>query len=161
MVQHLLGHRAEGVAAVSAAVTAVRESTGQPAHPVIIVAFSAGAVAALDHARRTGEAAAIVVCSGLLRTAERGTPTVIDAPVLLMHGTQDAVSPISMVTSLIEEADAAGSALRVTLLSQTHHAYDNPEAGTDPTGRLVYSPRSAKRARPAIAGIVDEVAPND
>lgn len=124
-----------------------------------MVAFSAGAVSALDHARRTDEAAAIVVCSGLLRTAEPGTPTVIDAPVLLMQGTQDEVSPISVVTSVINEADAAGNDLRVTLLSQTHHAYDNPDAGTDPTARLVYSSRSAARAQLAIAGILDEVAP--
>lgn len=161
MVQHLLGHRAEGAAALSAAIAAVRESAGRPEHPVIVVAFSAGAVAALDHGRRTKEAAAIVVCSGLLRTAEPGTSTLISAPVLLLQGTQDEVSPIAVVTSLIEEADAAGSDLRVTLLSQTHHAFDNPEASTDPAGRLVYSSRSATRAALAIAGIVDEVAASD
>jgi dienelactone hydrolase len=157
MVQHLLDHRAEGVAALSAAVAAVRGTAATPTLPVIVVAYSAGAVAALDHGRRTREPAAIVVCSGLLRTAEPGTPTEIGAPVLLLQGTQDQVSPVPVVASLMEEADAAGTDLRVLLMSQTHHAYDNPEAGTDPTARLVYSPRSAARARLAIAGIVDEV----
>lgn len=157
MVQHLLDHRAESVAALSAAVAALRQTAGTPAHPVIVVAFSAGAVAALDYGRRTREPAAIVVCSGLLQTAQPGTPIQIDAPVLLVQGTQDEVSPIPVVASLVQEADAAGNDMRVILLSQTHHAYDNPEAGTDPTARLVYSPRSAARAREAIAAVLDEI----
>ncbi len=160
MVQHLLEHRAEGVAALSSAAAAVRQASGEPTHPVIVVAYSAGAVAALDHGRRTREAAAIVVCSGLLKTAESGTPTGIAAPVLLLQGTQDEVSPMPVLTGLVEEADAAGNDLRMTLLSQTHHAYDNPEVGTDPMARLVYSPRSAARARLAIASLLDEIAPS-
>ena len=158
MVRHLLDNRADGVAALSAAVAAVRRATGAPAHPVIVVAFSAGAVPALDHGRRTREPAAIVVCSGLLQTAEPGTPTGIAAPVLLVQGTQDEVSPMPVVDRLVAEADAAGNDLQVMLLSQTHHAYDNPEVGTDPTKRLVYSPTSAARARLAITSMLDEVA---
>ncbi len=46
-------------AALSAVVAAVREAVEAPARPVIVVAFSAGAVAALDHGRRTREPAAI------------------------------------------------------------------------------------------------------
>lgn len=161
MVQHLLQHRAEGVAALSAAVAAVRRTAGAPRHPLIVVAYSAGAVVALDHGRRTQEPAAIVVCSGLLKTAEPGTPTRIAAPVLLIQGSRDEVSPMPVVASLVEEADGAGNDLRVMLLSDTHHAFDNPEAGTDPTARLVYSPRSAARARLAIAGMLDDLATSE
>lgn len=159
MVQYLLEHRAAGVAALSAAVAAIGQAAGTPHHPVIVVAFSAGAVAALDHGRRTRESAAIVVCSGLLKTAEPGTPTQIAAPVLLLQGTQDQVSPLPVIASLVDEADAAANDLRVMLLSQTHHGFDNPEAGTDPSARLVHSPRSAARARRAIANMLDEIAP--
>ena len=157
MVQRLLEHRSDAVAALSAAVAVVRRAADTPAQPVIVVAFSAGAVAALDHARRTREPSAVVVCSGLLKTAEPGTPTKIDAPVVLVQGTQDEVSPMPVITGLVEEADAAGNDVRMLLLSQTHHAYDNPGAGTDPTARLVYSPRSAARARLVLADILDEV----
>jgi dienelactone hydrolase len=52
--------------------------------------------------------------------------------------------------------DAAGNDVRFELYSQTHHAFDNPEAGTDPTARLVYSSRSAHRARYAIANFISE-----
>ncbi|WP_343883183.1 hypothetical protein [Rhodanobacter caeni] len=48
--------------------------------------------------------------------------------------------------------------MRFELFSQTHHAFDNPDAGTDPTARRVYSARSAHRARHAIAHFIAEVA---
>jgi hypothetical protein len=54
--------------------------------------------------------------------------------------------------------DAAGNDVRFELFSQTHHAFDNPDAGTDPTARLVYSARSAYRDREAIAHFIAEVA---
>lgn len=157
LVRRLLDNRADGVTALSAAVAAVRKAVGASAHPVVVIAFSAGAVAALDHGRRTREPAAIVVCSGLLQTAEPGTPTQIGAPVLLIQGSQDEVSPMPVVARLVEEADAAGNDLQVMLLSLTHHAFDNPEAGTDPAARLAYSPTSAARARLAIAEVLDKI----
>lgn len=157
MVQYLLEHRSEGVTALSAAVVALRQAAGASEQPVLVVAFSAGAVVALDHARRTQEAAVVVVCSGLLRTAEPGTPTRMSAPVVLVQGSQDEVSPLPVLAGLLEESDAAGNDLRMILMSQTHHAFDNPDAGADPTARLVYSARSATRARQAIASVLDEV----
>jgi dienelactone hydrolase len=158
MVQYLLDHRTAGVEALSAAVDAARRAVGAPGLPVVVVAFSAGAVVALDHGRRTREPNAIVVCSGLLRTAETGTPTEIGAPVLLVQGTQDDVSPMPVLAEIVDEADQVGNDVRLLLLTQTHHAYDNPDAGTDPTARLVYSPRSAARMRRAVACLVDEIA---
>lgn len=101
---------------------------------------------ALDHGRRTREPQAIVICSGLLRTAEPGTPTEIAAPVLLVQGSQDEVSQMSVLTEIVDEADLSGNDVRLLLQTQTHHAFDNPQAGTDPTARLVYSPRAAARA---------------
>ncbi len=158
LVERVLTHRAEGVAALSAATEALRVAVGGVL-PLVTVGFSAGAVPVLDHARRTTGVQAVAVCSGLLKVAEVGTSTRIEAPVLLVQGTKDVVSPMSVVHDLVEEADAAGNDVRLLLLSDTHHAYDNPEAGTEPTARLVYSARSADRMRRALAALVDEVAP--
>src|SRR6478609_9535272 len=155
-VQHLLTHRADGVAALSAAVRAARTETPGTL-PVLTVGFSAGAVVALDHARRTREVAAVAVCPGLLTCAEPGTQTRIEAPTLLVQGTQDQVPPMAVIADLVAEADVVGNDLRLLLLSQTHHAYDNPDAGTDPTARLMYSERSAAQMRRALATLVDDV----
>ena len=102
--------------------------------------------------------AGIVLCSALLRTAADGMNTRISAPVLVLQGTQDQVSPMDTIGAVIAEMDRAGNNVRFELYSQTHHGFDNPEAGTDPNARLAYSARSARRARQAIAAFVTEIA---
>jgi dienelactone hydrolase len=155
LVKHLMDHREEGVAALSACVDALRAQLGT-ALPVVCLGYSAGGMVALDYGRSGAEVAGIIVCSGLLKTAAPGMSTRIPAPVLMLQGTQDEVSPVATIAAVIEEMDAAGNRFQVRLYGQTHHAFDNPQAGTDPTARLVYSPESARLARIAIAEFVAE-----
>lgn len=155
MVQQLLAHRHEGVAALAACVDALKDKV--PAGtPVFCLGFSAGGVAALDYGRSGAEIAGIIVCSALLKTAAAGMETHIPAPVLVLQGTQDQVSPMEVIDAVVTEMDAAANDVRFLLFSQTHHAFDNPEAGTDPTARLCHSPLSAGRARLAIAEFLAE-----
>jgi hypothetical protein len=58
---------------------------------------------------------------------------------------------------LVSEMDAAGNNFRIQLFGQTHHAFDNPAVGTDPTARLVYSPTSDAWSQNAIAAFIEEV----
>ena len=153
MVKRLLEHRNEGVDALHACVEAMRLHAGADV-PIFCLGFSAGGMIALDYGRSGATVAGIVVCSALLKTAAPGMSTQIAAPVLLLQGTQDAVSPMEVVTALIKEMDDAGNNFRIELSGQTHHAFDNPEAGTDPTARLCYSPRAAARARLAIVEFI-------
>jgi dienelactone hydrolase len=148
-VKRLLDHRDTGVKALHACVEALREHVPLGV-PVFCLGYSAGGMIALDYGRSGANVAGIIVCSGLLKTATTGMPARIAAPVLLLQGTQDVVSPMTVVNEVISEMDAAGNDFRVELYGQTHHAFDNPEAGTDPTARLVYSPNAAARARQAI-----------
>ncbi|WP_062117105.1 dienelactone hydrolase family protein [Collimonas pratensis] len=155
MVKQLLDHRDEGVKALDACVKAMKLHLS-PGMPVYCLGYSAGGMIALDYGRSGAKVAGIIVCSALLKTAAHGMSTRIFAPVLLLQGTQDAVSPMDVVNAVIKEMDEAGNDFRFELYSQTHHAFDNPEAGTDPTARLVYSPSSAARARLAIAEFLRE-----
>lgn len=156
LVQRLVEHRDEGAAALAACVAALRERV--PAGtPVVVLGYSAGGMIALDYGRSGGDVAGIVLCSALLKTAADGMGTKIAAPVLVLQGTRDQVSPMETIAAVIAEMDDAGNDVRLELFSQTHHAFDNPDAGTDPTARLVYSEVSAARARRAIAAFVDEV----
>ena len=132
---------------------------GSAGTPMLCLGFSAGGMVTLDYARSGADLAGIILCSALLKTAAEGMEHWIVAPVLLLQGTQDEVSPMEVIASVVAEMDAAENDLRLVLFSQTHHAFDNPAAGTDPTQRLVYSARSAARARAAIAEFLDEVAP--
>lgn len=156
MVQHLIAHRTEGVAALAACVDAVK-ANGPKGAPLVCVGYSAGGMVALDYGRSGADIAGIVLCSALLKTAVGGDAPHIRAPILVLQGTQDQVAPLDTIKAVIAEMDAAGNDARFVLFSQTHHAFDNPEAGSDPTARLVYSPSAAKQARAAIAEFVAEV----
>jgi dienelactone hydrolase len=156
MVQHLIAHREEGIEALSACVTALR-ARAPTAVPIFCLGFSAGGMIALDFARSGAEIAGVMVCSALLKTAPPGIQPRLRAPVLVLQGTQDQVSPMPVIDALIAEFDAVGADVRFELFTQTHHAFDNPEAGSNPAARLVYSPRAAARARASIARFIDEV----
>lgn len=157
MVLRLIENRMQGVEALSACIARLKEKvpTGTP---VICLGYSAGGMIALDYGRSVGDVAGIVVCSALLKTAAPEMNTHIKPPVLILQGTQDQVSPIETINAVIAEMDEAKNDVCIELYSQTHHGFDNPEAGTDTSARLVYSPKSARRARHAIARFVAEIA---
>ena len=156
MVKQLIDNRAQGVAALAACTERLRQEL--PAGtPVLCLGYSAGGMVALDYGRSGAEVAGIILCSALLKTAAEGMNTRIRPPVLILQGTQDQVSPMETIAALVAEMDAAGNDVRFELYSQTHHAFDNPDAGIDPNARLVYSPASSRRAKDAIAVFLTEV----
>jgi dienelactone hydrolase len=157
MVKRLIDNRDQGVAALAACVGNLKQALPRD-RPIVCLGYSAGGMVALDYGRSGADIAGIIVCSALLKTAAAGMGTKIAAPVLILLGTQDQVSPMETIDAVIAEMDAAGNDVRFELYSQTHHAFDNPDAGTDPNARLVYSPRSARRARASIAAFMAEVA---
>ena len=155
MVRRLMENRERGVVALSACVTALRARV-RAGLPIFCLGYSAGGMVALDYGRSGAELSGIIVASALLKTAAPGMSTRIKAPVLILQGTQDQVSPLEVITSVVAEMDAAGNDFRLELYGQSHHAFDNPEAGTDPKARLVYSPAAAARSRRAIAEFLRE-----
>ena len=155
MVKRLLENRDRGVEALSACVTALRARV-RAGLPIFCLGYSAGGMVALDYGRSGANLSGIIVASALLKTAAPGTSTRIEAPVLILQGTQDQVSPIDVITGVVAEMDAAGNDFRLELYGQSHHAFDNPEVGTDAKARLVYSPAAAARSRRAIAEFLRE-----
>jgi len=159
MVSRLIERRDEGVLALAACLERLRREV--PAGtPLLCLGYSVGGMVALDYGRGGADVAGIILCSALLKTAAEGMGTRIRPPVLILQGTQDQVSPMETVAAVIAEMDGAGNDVRFELYTQTHHAFDNPEAGTDPNARLVYSPASARRAKATIASFLAEVLEN-
>lgn len=155
MVSRLIENRDRGVAALTACVAALRARV-RAGVPIFCLGYSAGGMVALDYGRSGAELTGIIVASALLKTAAPGAPARIKCPILILQGTQDQVSPMEVITSLVSEMDAAGNNFRVELYGQSHHAFDNPEVGMDPNARLVYSPAAATRSRRAIAEFLRE-----
>ena len=156
MVQSLIDHRSQGVAALAACVDRLRADVAAGT-PIVCQGYSAGGMVALDYGRSGADIDGIILCSALLKTAAPGMATAIRPPVLVLQGTQDQVSPMDAIAAVVAEMDSAGNDVRFELYSQTHHAFDNPEAGNDPKARLAYSATSAGRARTAIASFLNEV----
>jgi dienelactone hydrolase len=155
MVKRLIENRERGVEALGACMNALRARM-PPGLPLFCLGYSAGGMVALDYGRSGAELSGIIVASALLKTAAPGASTRIKAPLLILQGTQDQVSPMDVIASVVAEMDAAGNDFRLELYGQTHHAFDNPEAGSDPNARLVYSATAAARARTAIAEFLRE-----
>lgn len=156
MVKHLIENRAEGVAALAACVAGLRQEI-PGATQTLCLGYSVGGDIALDYGRSGGDIDGIILCSAMVRAAAQGMNTRIHVPVLVLQGTQDQVSPMNEIAAVIAEMDEAGNDVRFVLFSQTHHAFDNPEAGSDPTARLVYSELAARRARDEITSFISEV----
>jgi dienelactone hydrolase len=155
MVKRLIENREHGVQALAACVAALRARM-RTGLPLFCLGYSAGGMVALDYGRSGADLSGLIVASALLKTAAPGAPTHIKAPVLILQGTQDQVSPMDVIANVVAEMDAAGNDFRLELYGQSHHAFDNPDAGTDPNARLVYSPAAAARSRRAIAEFIRE-----
>jgi len=155
LVKRLIENRARGVEALGACVSALRMRV-RAGLPIFCLGYSAGGMVALDYGRSGAELSGIIVASALLKTAAPGSSSRINAPVLIMQGTQDQVSPMDVIASVVAEMDAAGNDFRLELYGQSHHAFDNPEVGQDPNARLVYSPVAAARSRRAIVEFLRE-----
>lgn len=157
LISGLIEHRAQGVARMSAALAAFR-SVIDASLPVVLIGYSIGGMVSLDFARGRADLAGVALCSALLKTAAPGSDASIAASVLIVHGTGDVVSPMSTVDALAAELDEAGSDATFVLYTGTHHAFYNPEAGTDPTARLVYSATADARARATIDSFLAGIA---
>lgn len=98
---------------------------GVPPERLVLVGFSQGAI--LSHwlaLHRKPSPLAVVALSG--RLAEEAPPRagMTEAQVLLVHGAQDAVIPVSLVDEATRGLEARGARVRVRVLPTLGHAVD-------------------------------------
>jgi len=158
LVKQLIEQRVESVQILVACTKQLKTIISSNT-PIFHLGFSAGGMIALDYGRMGADSAGIILCSALLKTALPKMNQHIHAPILILQGTQDEVSPMHTILEIIEEMDKVENDTNIHLYSQTHHAFDNPEAGTDPKARLVYSKKSAQRAKNDIENFINNSLP--
>ena len=90
--------------------------------------FCFGGQCVLELARDGADVKAVVSFHGLLGTRMPAQPGMVKAKVLAMTGRQDPYAPVADVEAFQQEMTAAGVDWHLTVYSQGHHAFSDPEA---------------------------------
>jgi dienelactone hydrolase len=121
---------------------------------IAVLGFGFGAVCALDLARSGANLKGAISVYGHF---DSPFPTqAIKAKVLILHGYDDPVSPLSDLIVFQEELDEANIDWQAHIYGNTFHAFTSPTAN-DPDAGIVYHPASAARAWKAITAFLEEV----
>jgi hypothetical protein len=74
----------------------------------------------------------------------------IRAPVLLLHGSADAIAPLEQVLTFARQMDAAKRSYRIEIFGGAAHAFTNPRFAGVTAGPLRYSAAHARRAEAVV-----------
>ncbi|HWL87582.1 MAG TPA: dienelactone hydrolase family protein [Polyangiaceae bacterium] len=108
--------------------------------------FSLGGMAVLELARSGADLTGVVLLSGVLDSPTPADAANVRAPVLVLHGSHDVISPMNVVTALAASMDAAHRPYRLIVFGGAAHAFTNPLFANATDGPLRYSPVDAALA---------------
>lgn len=123
------------------AVLRVREDVARDR--VAALGYCFGGQSVLELARSGAEVELIVSYHGILDTNRRANPGAIRAHVAVFNGALDPNVPQAHVDALRAELAAGGSDWQITEFGKTYHAFTDPRAATQQTGRH-YDPLADK-----------------
>ncbi|MNP01833.1 Carboxymethylenebutenolidase [compost metagenome] len=95
---------------------------------IAAIGYCFGGKVVLDMARQGVPLDAVVSFHGALGTATPAAPDSVKAKVLVEHGEQDSMVPMTAVTALKEELDKADADYRVIIQPDAKHSFTNPDA---------------------------------
>ncbi len=110
------------------------------------VGFSFGALAALELARGGSDIAGTVALWPVLNNPQPQNAASICAPVLVLQGTQDALSPLASVEAFAKEMDAAAKPYTVKLYGGVRHGFTLVNIPAAPGNPLASDPKAAADA---------------
>ncbi len=92
------------------------------------IGYCLGGKVVLDMARQGVPLAAVVSFHGPLATTTPATAGSVKARVLVEHGEQDSLVPMSAVNAFKDEFDKSGADYRVVIQPRAKHSFTNPDA---------------------------------
>jgi dienelactone hydrolase len=131
-----------------------------PGTKVCAFGFSMGGMTVLELARSGAELTGVVVLSGVLDHPGPSDAAAIRAPLLLLHGTDDAFAPMEQLLAFTRELDVASRNYRVELFGGAAHAFTNPRFRGITRGPLRYSASHAPRADASIVEFLTAIHPD-
>jgi len=105
------------------ALRAARQLTGVDPARIVVIGYCFGGAATLELARAGARVKGFVVFHGNLNTPAGEDYSHVRAPVLILHGSRDAASPMAVVARLAQELDRANVHYTMKIYSGTPHAF--------------------------------------
>ena len=123
---------------------------------IAAMGFCFGGLCVLDMARSGADVRGVVSFHGLLNKPGNTDGQPISAKVLVLHGHDDPMCPVSAVNAFETEMTAAGADWQVHTYGNTVHSFTNPVANDTSRG-TVYSDSADRRSWQSLLNFLEEV----
>ena len=120
------------------------------------IGFCFGGLCVLDLARIGTDVKGVVSFHGLFNAPGNTEGKKIKAKILALHGNDDPMVPVEMVTGLEQELTEVGADWQIHVYGNTKHAFTNPEANDQNLG-TVYNANADRRSWQAMKNFLDEL----
>ncbi|MBA3581076.1 MAG: dienelactone hydrolase family protein [Gammaproteobacteria bacterium] len=140
---------------ISLALSTLKQQAEVDEHKTAALGYCFGGMCVLDLAR-SGATVDGVICTHGLLSAPQNISTNSTAKILILHGDQDPLSPLSQVMQLSEELKTANADWQIHIYSNTQHAFTNPAANAPQNG-MQYNSIAAERAWQSTQNFLTEI----
>jgi dienelactone hydrolase len=120
------------------------------------IGFCFGGLCVLDLARIDSNINGVISFHGLFNPPANFKPKTIKARVLVLHGNDDPMVPVEMVTALEQELTRAGADWQIHVYGNTKHAFTNPQANDSDMG-TVYNANADRRSWQTMRNFLEEI----
>lgn len=120
------------------------------------IGFCFGGLCVLDLARIGTDIRGVVSFHGLFNAPGNTQGKKIKAKILALHGNDDPMVPVEMVTGLEQELSEVGADWQIHVYGNTKHAFTHPEAN-DPELGTVYNANADRRSWLAMKNFLEEL----
>ncbi|MBF8270630.1 MAG: Carboxymethylenebutenolidase [Gammaproteobacteria bacterium] len=120
------------------------------------IGFCFGGLCVLDLARIDSNIKGVISFHGLFNPPANFKARKIKAKVLVLHGNDDPMVPVEMVTALEQELTRAGADWQIHVYGNTKHAFTNPQANDSDMG-TVYNAKADRRSWQAMRNFLEEL----
>lgn len=132
---------------------AAREMAGVDDEDVVVIGYCFGGAAALEMARAGADVEGFVTFHGGLGTPDGQDYTAVEAPILILHGSEDPAAPLSQVADLVTALNKDGVDFEVQLYSGARHSFTEWSAKGDTSQ---YDAAADRKSWLALQGFLDQ-----
>jgi len=124
---------------------------------VAAIGYCFGGQCVLELARSGADAKAVVSYHGVLTTHAPAQPGAVKGHVAFYCGANDPFAPMTDITALRKEMEAAGASYTVTVFGDAAHGFTDPDAASHGMDGIAYNAIADKVSWAGTLALLDEV----